>query len=223
VIAAPLVCWEACKIDLQDEAAQSAQLMALQQKGAELLKASDVDLVLKSSPLKIAAQQMADQQTSALKLNQVGLQTLNESIASLHKSALVVPFVPTNLLGSAILAGGASELQNMMGDISLVSQHARFREGSVTRERSNPFAGLTRCDLLPRSTGRRQAALPRIARWMDLQGLGGQMRRPSQHAHSRQGHGRTASAAALASLISNARSAPTDSPVLSLVCSPCCR
>ena len=131
---------QTCKSKLQGVATESAQLAALQQEGTNLLRASDVDLVIKARPLKAALQQLTDQQSSALKANQVGLQQLNESIASLHKTALAVPFMQTNLLGSMILSERAWYLQQMIGDsMKLVSgarmcstwQHAQLHATSI--------------------------------------------------------------------------------------------
>ena len=113
---------QTCKSKLQESVNQSAQLAALQQEGTNLLQASNVDLVVKAGPLKTAVQQVANEQSSALKLSQVGLHQLNDSIASLHKTALAVPFVQTNLLGSMVLSERAWELQQMMEDgMKLVS------------------------------------------------------------------------------------------------------
>ena len=113
---------QTCRSKLQGSATQAAQLAALQQEGAELLQASNVDLVIKAGPLKTTAQQMADEQLSAQKASEVGLQQLNESISALHKTARAVPLVQVNPLGSQILSESAEDLQRMFGDsMKLVS------------------------------------------------------------------------------------------------------
>ena len=160
-------------------ATESAQLAALQQEGTNLLQASDVDLVVKAGPLKTAVQQVADQQSSALEANQADLQRLNDSIDALHKTALAVPLVQINpqIPDSRIVNESATGiLQHMLGDsMKLVSCALLRTLLSCTRPRLASWKLTQRLLLCSSPTGRRRVAVPRIARWMDLQRLGRQV------------------------------------------------
>ena len=113
-----------CDGKLHEAAACSTQLASLQQESADLLQASNIELVMKAESHKLSVRQLqSDQSMSPLKFNEDGLQKLNESILALRKTALVVPLLQVNLLDSNILSGGAeADLQRMLGDsMKLVS------------------------------------------------------------------------------------------------------
>ena len=109
------------KSKLQQVSTCKEALPALACEATALLQASDAEVVTICPEFKRKMAQLEAAKTSACANDRAGIDQLNESIAALHKTALAVPSVQVNLCGSQILSQGAKDLQQMLGDMKLVS------------------------------------------------------------------------------------------------------